>query len=110
MEVGADVCSYRMSPEDIGYCELASAVIRTAVEDYRVWRKMQLNDCKNRRAQSLVDEVRTFFMSEFFEAISAIENPNEFLEKLDEQIVAEYERERSEGIRQKRRYSKTTSR
>lgn len=106
MEVGADVCSYRMSPEDIGYCELASAIVKMAVEDYREHRKMQLRHCESKRAQWLVDEVRTFFISEFFESISNVENPNEFLAKLDARIVAEYEAECREGKKQKRRYSK----
>ena len=101
MHVDSDTYSYRLPPEQIGYYELSSAIVRTAVEDYRAFKMMQLNDGRSKRAQYLVDDLRTFFMSSLFEAISGVANPNAFLLRLDEQIEKEF----NDGTKRKRHKS-----
>lgn len=106
MHVDYETLSYTVPPEQRGYYELSSAIVRTAVEDYRTYRKLWNRDREGRRAQWLVDEMRTFFMSDLFEKISGLENPNVFLMRLDEQI----DRECVEGVRRKRYKSTVSSR
>ena len=91
MHVDTDTYSYRIPPEQRGFYELSSAIVRTAVEDYRAFKMMWLNNSQSKRAQYLIKEMRTFFTSETFEAISGIANPNAFLARLDEQIEKEHE-------------------
>ena len=81
--------SYRVPPEDRGYYELSSAIISIAIKDYRRYRKT---------SSSEVETLREFFLSETFENISMIDNPNLFLRKLDEEI----DKEIKSGIRRKR--------
>ena len=98
MRVASETLSYTVPPEQRGYYELSSAIVRTAVEDYRSYRKMWNRDRDGKRAQWLVDELRTFFMSDLFEKISGLDNPNVFLMQLDAQI----DKECAEGVRRKR--------
>lgn len=89
--------SYRMPPEERGFYELAIAIVRTAVEDYRRCRKNYLiHDSKS--AYGLMVGLRTFFLSDFFENISVVEDPYDFLRKLDSDI----DREVQEGRKRKR--------
>lgn len=102
MHVDSDMLTYTVPPEQRGYYELSSAIVQSAVEDYRAYRKAWHNDRHGKRAQWLIEEMRTFFLSDLFEKISGLENPNAFLSQLDAQI----DRELAEGIRRKRYKSK----
>ena len=90
MHANSDIMAYTVPPEQRGYYELSSAIVRMAVEDYRTYRKAWHRNKEGRRAQWLIDEMRTFFLSDVFEKISGLENPNAFLMRLDEQIDKEY--------------------
>ena len=98
MRADSSTLSYTVPPEERGYYELSSAIVRMAVADYRVYRRAWHRSNGGRRAQWLIDDLRTFFMSELFEKISGLENPNAFLMRLDEQIDKEF----AEGVRRKR--------
>lgn len=91
MRMDAEQFSYRIPPEQRGFYELSSAIVRVAVEDYRTFKKMLLANGNSKRAQYLTNEMRTFFSSEMFEALSGIENPNAFMMRLDEQIEKEFQ-------------------
>ena len=82
--------SYTLPPEQRGYYELAVTIIRTAVEDYQRARKSVLRNKNDEGAYDEMMSVRTFFLSDFFEALSGIENPYDFLARLDSQIDAEF--------------------
>ena len=89
MNVSEEMLSYTIPPEERGYYELSAAIVSVAIRDYRKCRKI------NSRG---TEELRQFFLSEIFEKISMVENPNMFLKKLDEQIDLEIK----SGIRRKR--------
>lgn len=91
MRMDIDSISYRMPPEDRGYYELSSAIIEDAVNEYRA---SVIGNC-----QKSAQQVREFFLSEMFENISGIDNPNFFLLRLDEEI----EREIKSGEHRKRK-------
>ena len=88
--VAEEQMAYRCPPEHRGYYELASAILSTAVKDYRGCRKY---NCKKE-----AENIREFFLSDVFENISGVENPNLFLMKLD----AEIEEEIRSGAKRKR--------
>ena len=90
MKVSADTLSYTVPPEQRGYYELSSAIVSAAVRDYRRCRKMT---CARE-----MEKLRQFFLSEVFENISGVDNPNMFLMKLDEQI----DKEIGSGVKRKR--------
>lgn len=90
--------SYRVPPEERGYCELSIAIVRLAVEDYRRNKRKTFKDANDKGAYGLMIELRTFFLSDEFEALTGVSNPCEFLEKLDSQIEYEY----INGIQRKR--------
>lgn len=90
MRVADEQLSYRISPDARGYYELSAAIVSTAVKDYR--RVMKASHKEE------IENLRSFFLSDVFENISGIENPNMFLMKLDEQIMKEIE----SGTRRKR--------
>lgn len=90
VKVSVDTLSYTVPPEERGYYELSTAIVSTAVRDYR--------RCRKYRCASEIERLRTFFLSEVFENISGVDNPNMFLLKLDEQI----DKEIDSGIRRKR--------
>ena len=94
MRVAEEMLSYTIPPEDRGYYELSSAIVSTAVKDYRRLKKME-------HTREL-DSLRMFFLSEIFENISGCDNPNMFLLRLDEQI----EKEINSGVRRKREKQK----
>lgn len=98
MNVDSNMLSYTVPPEQRGYYELSSAIVQSAVEDYRAYRKAWHKNKEGKRAQWLIDEMRTFFMSDMFEKISGLENPNAFLMQLDAQIDREY----ADGLQRKR--------
>ena len=102
MHVDSNMLTYTMPPEQRGFYELSCAIVKTAVEDYRVYRKAWHMDKEAKRAQWQLDQLRTFFMSDMFEKISGFENPNAFLMQLDEQIDQEYEN----NVKRKRHKSK----
>ena len=81
--------TYTMPPEERGYYELAAAIINVAVKDYRQCRKINSKGA---------EEIRRFFLSDVFEQISMVDNPNLFLKRLDDQIDLEIR----SGIRRKR--------
>ena len=89
MKVSDEMRSYTVPPEDRGYYELSTAIVNTAIKDYRRSKRLNLSEAVT---------LREFFLSETFENISMIENPNHFLMMLDEQI----EREIESGIHRKR--------
>ena len=82
--------AYRVPPEERGYYELSTAIVATAVKDYRRVRK-----ASHTRE---IEILRKFFLSDVFENISGVENPSMFLVRLDEQIDTEIRN----GIRRKR--------
>ena len=88
MRASDEMLSYRIPPEHRGYYELSSAIVATAVKDYRRMKKLGKE----------LGTLRSFFLSEVFENISGVENPNLFLMRLDEQI----EKEMKDGIQRKR--------
>ena len=90
VHISSETISYTVPPEQRGYYELSSAIVATAIKDYRVCRKMT--------AQREIESIRRFFLSEIFENISGVENPSDFLQRLDRQI----DRELAEGIKRKR--------
>lgn len=90
--------SYTVPPEERGWHELSIAVIQTAVDDYRKEKKAVLEDGRDTSAQVAVMSLRTFFLSDVFENISGIGSPVAFLQRLDDDIEAEYER----GTKRKR--------
>ena len=94
MRIADDQISYRIPPEDRGFYELSTAIVSTAIKDYR--RVVKLSHTKE------IERLRKFFLSEVFENISGVENPNVFLLKLDDQINAEIR----SGIRRKREKQK----
>ena len=61
-----------------------------------------LDDENNKGAQGLVKGLRTFFLSDVFENISGVDNPCEFLARLDTQIETEY----ANGVKRKRKKAK----
>ena len=81
MRVADTMMSYRIPPEDRGYYELSSAIIDTAVKDYR--------RCRRLEHSMELEVIKSFFLSEVFENISGVDNPNMFLMRLDEQIDEE---------------------
>ena len=89
MRASEEMLSYRVPPEERGFYELASAIVNVAVKDYRRCRRYNLRE---------TEKIRQFFLSEVFENISMVENPNVFLKMLDDQIDAELK----SGIRRKR--------
>lgn len=90
MRMSAEMMSYTIPPEQRGYYELSSAIVSIAVRDYRRCRKMV---CSRE-----IEKLRKFFLSEVFENISGVDNPNMFLRMLDEQI----DKEISSGAKRKR--------
>ena len=88
--VAEEQLTYTMPPEQRGFYELASAILTTAVKDYRHYRKMS--------CETELENLRDFFMSDIFENISGIANPNSFLLRLDEQI----DKELYNGMKRKR--------
>ena len=88
--VAEEMMAYRSPPEQRGYYELSTAIVNTAVKDYR--RLKKTSHTKE------LEMIRLFFLSDVFENISGVENPNMFLSKLDEQI----EREILSGVKRKR--------
>ena len=90
MHVSIDMMSYTIPPEQRGYYELSSAIVSTAVRDYRMYKKV--NSLRE------MELIRKFFLSEVFENISGVDNPNVFLQRLDEEI----EKELRSGVRRKR--------
>ena len=81
MHVADEMLTYTCPPEHRGYYELSSAIVAEAIKDYRRARRLSyLNE---------IELLQTFFLSDIFENISGVENPNMFLMKLDEQIDAE---------------------
>ena len=90
MRVAEEQLAYRCPPEQRGYYELSSAIVSMAVRDYRFLKKTSNT--------SEINRWRNFFLSDVFENISGIENPNAFLVQLDEQIDEEIRK----GIKRKR--------
>lgn len=80
--------SYRVAPEERGYYDLSIAVIRLAVEDYRFQKRISLK--YKGRGSSQLDELRSFFLSGFFETLSGVASPTDFLKLLDREIEEEY--------------------
>ena len=91
MRVAMETLAYTVPPEDRGYYELSTAIIELAVDDYRKYRQ--------KNAEEKLVEVRVFFLSDMFENLSGVDNPNLFLYKLDEQI----EKELKSGVKRKRK-------
>lgn len=93
----AESSSYTIPPEQRGYYELSTAIVRTAVSDYRRAKRATLiRDDKCARC-SLMD-LRTFFLSDLFEVLTGIDYAYDFLDSLDKQVEEEVEK----GIRRKR--------
>ena len=90
VHVAEDMLSYRVPPEERGYYELSTAIVSSAVNDYR--------RCRIMVCTREIKALRAFFLSDIFENISGVENPNLFLQKLDEQI----DQEIKSGVRRKR--------
>ena len=90
MRVADEQLAYRCPPEQRGYYELSSAIVSMAVRDYRRLKKTSHT--------GEITLLRKFFLSDVFENISGIENPNAFLVMLDEQI----EEEIRKGVKRKR--------
>ena len=89
MRASEKMMSYNIPPEDRGYYELSAAIVSVAVRDYRRHRKNN---------SSCAEDIKDFFLSEVFENISMVENPNMFLKMLDEQI----DHEIKNGVQRKR--------
>lgn len=90
MHISQEMMSYTVPPDERGYYELSTAIVSMAVKDYR-----RLKRTAHTRELELL---RKFFLSDIFENISGIENPNMFLLKLDEQI----DREINNNVHRKR--------
>lgn len=81
MHVADEMLSYTCPPEHRGYYELASTIVSDAIKDYRRAKRLAYLD--------EISFLREFFLSDVFENISGVENPNLFLMKLDAQIDEE---------------------
>lgn len=90
--------TYRMPPEERGYYELSIAIIRTAVEEYRRYKRLTLANERNKSAYTHLEGLRTFFLSELFENLSGLEDPYEFLKMLDRETEQDFR----EGVQRKR--------
>ena len=91
MRVAEEQKAYTVPPEERGYRELSSAIVCTAIKDYRRARKFSFES-------SIYRDLREFFLSEVFENLSGCDNPNMFLMRLDEEI----DKEIASGSRRKR--------
>ena len=91
MRMAEEQKSYTVPPEERGYYELSSAIVCTAIKDYRRARRFSCNS-------ELYKSLRDFFLSEIFENLSGCDNPNLFLVRLDEEI----DKETASGYRRKR--------
>ena len=90
--------SYRIPPEERGYYESSIAIIRTAVEDYRRYKRYYLLNERNKSAYTHLEGLCAFFLSETFENLSGLEDPYEFLDRLDRDV----ENDVANGVRRKR--------
>ena len=67
------------------YENLANAIVLQAVRDYRIAKKILLNNSKNTDARRLKNEVVRFFKSEWFKELVSIDG-EKLLNDLEEEI------------------------
>ena len=82
------VRSYTETPEERCWYDLMTAVVQTACDDYKMYRKMQLTS-DSAFVGNKIRQLQLFFNSPYFEKITNIADSKGFIRALDAQVMSQ---------------------